>query len=199
MALTQRNWLNDEAPAIDDTYLNELDDEVRRIANEVADIEFPLTDSISTTDSTIGASATAVKTAYDLADSKQDDFAYTADSANYTIASGSGKTLTATSLSKVFQAEMPFGGTVKVYFTLTTTNSNFDAYGQIYVNGVAVGTLRGRTSYGTSSFNENVTIEKGDNIQVYARVTSYNSGSPASISSISVRSDIAFEPIVTNY
>ena len=31
MALTQRDWVNDEAPAIDAIYLNELDDEVRRL------------------------------------------------------------------------------------------------------------------------------------------------------------------------
>ena len=158
-----------------------------------------LSDSVSSTSTTVAASSLAIKTAYDLADSKQDNLKYTADSATYIIASGTGKEIPETSMSKVFQAQMPFGGTVKVYFSLTTTNSGSDAYGQIYVNGIAVGTLRGRTTSGTSAFNENITINKHDYVQVYARKDGYYNTYTSSVGSISIRSDIAFEPSVINY
>ena len=165
MALTQRNWLNDEAPAIDDTYLNELDDEVRRIANEVAGIEFPLTDSVSITDSTIGASATAVKTAYDEAHKGK---SVTAGSA-LVYSDNILQTRRSTSYGEVKSVYIPFDGTISVSFTLSRVdNMGGTTYGRIYINGVAIGTERSVTS-SSVTYTEDFTVANGDKIAIYAK------------------------------
>lgn len=62
------------------------------------------------------------------------------------------------------------GGTVTVSFSLADgSTGNGGAYGRIYVNGVAVGTER-YIAPGTSTtwFTEDITINTGDSIQIYA-------------------------------
>ena len=57
------------------------------------------------------------------------------------------------------------GGVVNAEFTLYS--GSFTAYGKIYVNDVAVGTERSVTGGATTTFNEDITISVGDNVQVY--------------------------------
>lgn len=63
------------------------------------------------------------------------------------------------------------GGTVTVSFSLADgSTGNGGAYGRIYVNGVAVGTERYiAAGTGTTWFTEDITINTGDSIQIYAR------------------------------
>jgi len=62
------------------------------------------------------------------------------------------------------------GGMVTVKFTMREdVNPGGTAYARIYVNDVAVGTERTRDDETLTEYSENITIKRGDNIQIYAK------------------------------
>jgi hypothetical protein len=80
------------------------------------------------------------------------------------------KNTTSSSYAKLKETKMgePVKG-VRIKFTLKTSNINYEAYGQIYRNGVAVGTERSTTSTGGEEFYEDFDAAwtTNDLIQVY--------------------------------
>ncbi|WP_297425774.1 hypothetical protein [Clostridium sp.] len=70
------------------------------------------------------------------------------------------------------------GGVITVYFGMCAYNDGFTSYAQIYVNGVARGTLRTTTTIqGTLYFTEDVAVNVGDVVQIYAwNQTNYTTG-----------------------
>ena len=60
-------------------------------------------------------------------------------------------------------------GIVRVKFSLCSLNSSTAAYGQIYKNGIAVGTLRQITTTTPTVYTEDIAVKKGDLIQIYAK------------------------------
>jgi len=81
------------------------------------------------------------------------------------------KSTTSSSYAKLKETKMgePVKG-VRIKFTLRTSNINYEAYGRIYRNGVAVGTERSTTSTGGEEFYEDFDAAwtTNDLIQVYA-------------------------------
>lgn len=73
------------------------------------------------------------------------------------------------------------GGVVRVSFSLYTDGPTYSTYARIYVNGVARGIERSTTATSGSpvSFSEDITINAGDLIQVYAYNTGGSSGKSA--------------------
>jgi len=61
------------------------------------------------------------------------------------------------------------GGIVRVKFTMETSNSSATAYGQIYVNGVAKGTLCTTTSTSGTTFTEDIGVEPNSLVQIYTK------------------------------
>ena len=62
------------------------------------------------------------------------------------------------------------GGQVTVKFTMREdVNTPGIAYARIYVNDIAVGTERSREDDTLTEYSENITIKRGDNIQIYAK------------------------------
>jgi hypothetical protein len=86
-------------------------------------------------------------------------------------------------------------GTVRVSFDLKHSEASGSAvYARIYVNGVSVGIERS-TSYGTyKTYTEDITIRKGDLIQLYAKDTS---DGYAIIRNFRVFYDVGNTPIVS--
>lgn len=68
-----------------------------------------------------------------------------------------------------------FSGSIRIKFDLATSNINYNAYGQIYINDLAVGTIRNTTSSSFVNFSEDFSIVAGDKIQLYTRTQ--NAGS----------------------
>jgi len=67
-------------------------------------------------------------------------------------------------------------GTIRVKFDLGLGIGVGQGYGQIYVNGVAVGTERTNSSTTYQTFSEDIDIERGDLIQLYAKNPSGGDG-----------------------
>jgi hypothetical protein len=65
----------------------------------------------------------------------------------------------------------PLSGVLRVYFELRTSNASYTAYGRIYINGAAVGTERTTNSTSYVPFVEDLSVEYGDLIQLYAHKT----------------------------
>jgi len=86
--------------------------------------------------------------------------------------SNDGGTTNSTSLVKVGEIYCPRAGTYNVRMNLNFSGGKgggTTGYGRIYVDGVAVGTLRSTTS--SSTFDEDVTVAAGEVIQIYCRTT----------------------------
>ncbi len=58
-------------------------------------------------------------------------------------------------------------GVVSVAFDFSSSNSE-TCHAQIYVNGVAVGTLRTKSVTGFTTYTEDITVANGDLLQIYA-------------------------------
>ncbi len=67
---------------------------------------------------------------------------------------------------KLKEIQVPWGGTLTVKFTLNPYEANLVS-GRIYVNGVARGTER--TVSTPTEFSENITIVRGDLLQIYGK------------------------------
>jgi hypothetical protein len=61
-------------------------------------------------------------------------------------------------------------GVVNVYFEMKAI-VNSTAYGRIYVNDVAVGTEQSTSSLTYVAYNEDISVNIGDNVQLYYKVT----------------------------
>jgi hypothetical protein len=88
--------------------------------------------------------------------------------AQIAAASDAEETTTTLSMVKIKEIYVPYGGTFSVYFELKTDNPSWNVYGQIYVNGSPIGTLR--TRIGTTAyldFTEDITVNPSDLIQLY--------------------------------
>lgn len=72
---------------------------------------------------------------------------------------------------KIGEIQVKRGGTVRVSFNMSVDHSAWRAYGRVYVNGVAVGSERSTSSVTSSAFTENITVEAGDLVQLYAKGT----------------------------
>ncbi|MCM3131915.1 hypothetical protein M3629_03915 [Paenibacillus polysaccharolyticus] len=66
------------------------------------------------------------------------------------------------------RVKMTIGGTIKVYPTFRTGVTGINSYCRIYVNGNPFGTTRSSSNASSSTtYNEDVTIKAGDEIQIY--------------------------------
>lgn len=65
-----------------------------------------------------------------------------------------------------------FTGTVRIKFTLSTTDGSYTSYGRIYLNDVAEGTERSTTSAAGEEFSEDISVTAGDEISIYTKASS---------------------------
>ena len=97
------------------------------------------------------------------------------------IAAFHNTTTSETSYTKVTEIYAARSGTVNVKFTLTASGGT--AYGRIYIDGVAVGTAR--STGGSATYNEDVTVVAGEYVQLYSKVSS--AVNDAAIANASIR------------
>lgn len=77
---------------------------------------------------------------------------------------------TRTSYTKLKEiSPLPRPGTVTVAFSMKVSDTNWFAYGKIYVNDAAVGTERSTKSATYVEFTEDITIVTGDVISIYGK------------------------------
>ena len=94
-------------------------------------------------------------------------------SENLRTSSDTAKVLTTSTYTKV--KEIVFNdnpGTIRVDFHLRTPNGQFNAMGRIYKNGVAIGTERTTSSVTFQTYSENLSVARGDLIQLYIKNSS---------------------------
>ena len=90
----------------------------------------------------------------------------------------------------VFGCYVPIGGTFRVDFTLSRSAISNNTTGQVYRNGSAVGTLRQRSSSGTTAYSEDISgWSRGDLLEIRANGNwgQYNGNNLAYISTIKVK------------
>lgn len=71
-------------------------------------------------------------------------------------------------LIKLKEIYVPYGGTFSVYFELKSNNASFLADAQIWVNDAAAGTYRQTTSTTYVPFIEDIIVNPGNLVQIYA-------------------------------
>jgi len=74
-----------------------------------------------------------------------------------------------TSYTKVVDFKVSRDGIVNVTFDLRSTTFN-DAFGRIYVDGVDVGTIRNNPTDTFVNYKEDITVTRGQSVQLYLRV-----------------------------
>ncbi len=74
---------------------------------------------------------------------------------------------------KTITLNAPLVGSIRIYFEIKSSSDGVAAYGQIYRNGVAIGTERSNTSITYTGFDEDLTISWGQNdtIELWAHGT----------------------------
>jgi cytoskeletal protein CcmA (bactofilin family) len=75
-------------------------------------------------------------------------------------------------LQKVLSVKVLFAGTVNVQFALANAGGGGASYpvkARIYVNGVAVGTERTSITESWAVYTEQITVSRGDNVQIYGQ------------------------------
>lgn len=141
----------------------------------VTDTWRDITDSVATTSSTISASATAVKAAYDLANTAFNEPFVVGN--YYEAAAGPSQWIATTTPTKKHEYKIKRSGILTVVFTITQrvgAEYNVLPRGQIYINNVARGTLRAPGA-ASGTYTENITVNKNDLLQIYVWGTStYN-------------------------
>jgi hypothetical protein len=91
--------------------------------------------------------------------------------------------LSSSTYVKVKEIKVNVSGTVRTRFTLRANTQSGDAYATIYINGIAVGTERSNGSSNPIIFTEDLSVNKGDLVQLYGRSSStYYSGNVAGFS-----------------
>ncbi len=69
--------------------------------------------------------------------------------------------------TKVKQIEIDWGGTIRVKFDLRSDTATWTAYGRIYVNDVAVGTIRSLNTQTFVTYSEDISVDPHDKVQLY--------------------------------
>ena len=87
------------------------------------------------------------------------------------VISSTGAATSSVSYVKVKEVHVVNAGVVTVSFGLVTNNSYSTASGQIYVNGVAVGTIRSTNSTSFTTYTENITIPAQAYVQLYIKIS----------------------------
>ncbi len=85
------------------------------------------------------------------------------------VVSLTGATTSSVSYVKVKEVHVVNSGVVTVSFGLLTNGNGIAASGRIYVNGVAVGTIRSTTSTSFTTYTENITIPAQAYVQLYIK------------------------------
>jgi hypothetical protein len=63
-----------------------------------------------------------------------------------------------------------YDGAVRTYFEIKSENSDYNVYGRIYVNDIAVGTQRqGGDNNEWEGFTQDIEVERGDSVQLYIK------------------------------
>ncbi|MCF7835795.1 MAG: right-handed parallel beta-helix repeat-containing protein [Candidatus Marinimicrobia bacterium] len=88
---------------------------------------------------------------------------------NLKVSADTERTERYTNFVKVKDITVNTDGTIKVKFDLKSNGGGYVAYGRIYVNGVAVGTERITNETTYQNYSEDITISKGDEVQLYIR------------------------------
>lgn len=94
---------------------------------------------------------------------------------NYILRDQTSASVNTTSYSKVKEYQIGYSGVIRVVMGIYATGLSTDAFGRIYVNGVAVGTERSTSSTTTVSFTEDIPISAGDLVQMYVKKAGTNS------------------------
>lgn len=87
---------------------------------------------------------------------------------NIIVSADTERTHSSTTYTKVKEIQIKKPGIYRVYFDLRgAVDQVYYAYGRIYKNGVAVGTLRQTVSYSYVTFSEDITFAANDYCQLY--------------------------------
>lgn len=132
-----------------------------------------LSTATNSTSTTLAATPSAVKAAYDLAaaaTTTSDAKLKTGATAgtHYQFVDGVTSPAGTTSYAKVIEARMLVSGTFRTHLMLRNPSELSTAYARIYKNGVAVGTARSNTRSAWVTYTEDIAFSVGDLIQVYA-------------------------------
>jgi len=74
-----------------------------------------------------------------------------------------------TSYTKVAEIKVSRDGEISATFDLKSASTT-DAFGRIYVNGIAVGTIRNNPTTTYITYAEDINVSRGDLVQLYLRV-----------------------------
>ncbi len=150
-------------------YLNTLDSNVQTQLNAKAPLASPaLTGTPTAPTAPAGTNTTQLATtAFVLNTLKHTAGAVVEAQSNTAFTSPTNTT--ASTKKKAFEARVGVGGVVTVSFSMAASHNSasYYTYGQIHVNGVAVGTLRTATLLSYTTFTENITVNAGDLVQIY--------------------------------
>lgn len=139
-----------------------------------------LSTATNSTSTTLAATASAVKAAYDLA-------AAAAASAKRAVGAMAGDLFqlcgtyntSAMSWTKVVECRILVSGTLRTRLALRLTSGSAVVYARVYRNGAAAGFARSTTSGSDQIYTEDLEFSAGDLVQVYAYTTSGASGNAA--------------------
>lgn len=73
------------------------------------------------------------------------------------------------SYQKSHEFKCPVTGTLRICFYLWSSVGGQTVYGQIYLNGSAAGTERSTDSASAVKYTEDIAVERGDLVQLYAK------------------------------
>jgi len=79
------------------------------------------------------------------------------------------RTTTSDTYTKLKEIKVDWQGRIRVSFDLHSTTTLYAAVALIYINGVAVGTNRTTGSLTYVTFTEDIDVQEGDFVQLYAR------------------------------
>lgn len=109
------------------------------------------------------------------------------------VASADENTTTSTTYVKTKEARLGRAGTYRVKFDLKSGSTN-TVYGQIYKDGVALGTERTKAVATYETFSEDLEFEVGDLVQLYIKATS---GETCYIENFEIYSSCPITPTIT--
>jgi len=107
---------------------------------------------------------------------------------SWVVASGTtADSVTTTGWVKYKEIKVPRKGTLTTRFGMKAGGGSWDVYGTIYINGSAEGTPRNTQSTSTVYYSEDLAVEAGDLVQLYARTGSVSY--PSEVSLLSLATD----------
>jgi len=133
-------------------------------------------DTFATATSENVASAESVKAYVDneIADIPDNTPKYSVATTHTLASADTERSTSSGSATKLKEIIVIFSGTVKVYFSMQYAGSGGGTnYAQIYINGVAEGTLRGHADKNIwHEYSEDIAVSSGDLVQLYGWVSS---------------------------